>query len=140
MPIGLLLGFLPPLVLHTLHRAYPTVGFANVNTPIILAYAGILSVGISSSMLSYFLIGFSSQFWLRRWKPDWFIKYKYMLAAALDGGTQILVFLLTFTVLGGVGPEFKFLLYWGNNAEGNFDYCMRAPGAVGVAAGPVDLD
>jgi len=54
------------------------------------AYAGILSVGISSSMLSYFVIGFASQFWLRRWKPDWFIKYNYVLAAALDGGTQIL--------------------------------------------------
>ncbi len=75
---GLLLGFLPPLILHTLHRAYPTVGFANVSTTIIFAYAGILSVGISSSMLSYCLIGFSSQFWLRRWKPDWFIKYKYV--------------------------------------------------------------
>ncbi|EEU35815.1 uncharacterized protein NECHADRAFT_34981 [Fusarium vanettenii 77-13-4] len=140
VPIGLLLGFLPPLIFHTLHRAYPRIGFSKVNTPIILAYVGILSVGISSSMLSYFAIGFASQFWLRRWKPDWFIKYNYVLAAALDGGTQILVFLLTYTVLGGVGPEIKFPKYWGNNADGNFDYCMRDPGAGSVAAGPIDLD
>lgn len=140
VPIGLLLGFLPPLIFHTLHRAYPRIGFSKINTPIILAYAGILSVGISSSMLSYFAIGFASQFWLRRWKPDWFIKYNYVLAAALDGGTQILVFLLTYTVLGGVGPEIKFPKYWGNNADGNFDYCMRDPGAGSVAAGPIDLD
>ncbi|KAH8662692.1 OPT oligopeptide transporter protein-domain-containing protein [Ilyonectria robusta] len=140
IPIGLLLGFLPPLIFHTLHRAYPRIGFSKINTPIILAYAGILSVGISSSMLSYFAIGFASQFWLRRWKPDWFIKYNYVLAAALDGGTQILVFLLTYTVLGGVGPEIKFPKYRGNNADGNFDYCMRDPGAGSVAAGPIDLD
>ncbi|UPK96938.1 hypothetical protein LCI18_007873 [Fusarium solani-melongenae] len=140
VPISLLLGFLPPLIFHTLHRACPRIGFSKVNTPIILAYAGILSVGISSSMLSYFAIGFASQFWLRRWKPDWFIKYNDVLAAALDGGTQILVFLLKYTVLGGVGPEIKFPKYWGNNADGNFDYCMRDPGAGSVAAGPIDLD
>ncbi|KAM5353427.1 hypothetical protein ACJ41O_000077 [Fusarium nematophilum] len=140
VPIGLLLGFLPPLILHVLHRAYPGLGLSKINTPIILAYAGILSVGISSSMLSYFAVGFASQFWLRRWKPDWFVKYNYVLAAALDGGTQILVFLLTYTVLGGVGPEVKFPKYWGNDAEGNFDYCMRDPGAAAAGAGPVDLD
>ncbi|KAH7231979.1 OPT oligopeptide transporter protein-domain-containing protein [Fusarium solani] len=95
VPIGLLLGFFPSLIFHTLHRAYPIIGFSKINTPIILAYAGILSVGISSSMISYFAIGLASQFWLRRWKPDWFVKYNYVLAAALDGGTQILVFLFT---------------------------------------------
>ena len=31
-------------------------------------------------------------------------------------------------------------MYWGSNAEGNFEYCMRDPGAVSVAAGAVDLD
>ncbi|KAI0529874.1 OPT oligopeptide transporter protein-domain-containing protein [Xylaria digitata] len=138
VPIALLLGFLPPLLFHTLHRAYPKVGFWKINTPIILAYAGFLSVGISSSMLSYFIIGFASQYWLRRYKPEWFIKYNYVLAAAPDGGTQVLVFLLTYTVLGGIGPEVKFPQYWGNNADGNFDYCMRDPGAA--ASGPVDLD
>jgi len=33
--MGLILGFLPLIILHTLHRAYPTVGFANVNAPIV---------------------------------------------------------------------------------------------------------
>ncbi|KAK5655547.1 hypothetical protein OQA88_5478 [Cercophora sp. LCS_1] len=136
VPVGLILGFLLPIIFHILHRAYPTMGFAKVNTPIVLAYVGILSVGISPSMLSSFIIGFASQFWLRRWKPDLFVKYNHVLAAALDGGTQILVFLLIYTVLGGVGPEIKFHVYWGNNAEGNSNYCMRDPGTAGVVAGP----
>jgi hypothetical protein len=108
VPIALLLGFVPPLLFHTLHRAYPKVGFWKINAPIILAYAGFLSVGISSSMLLYFIIGFASQFWLRRYKPEWFIKYNYVLATALDGGTQVLVLLLTHTVLKGIGPKVKF--------------------------------
>ncbi len=37
VPIGLLLGFLLPLTLYILYQAYPTVGFANVNMPIIFA-------------------------------------------------------------------------------------------------------
>jgi hypothetical protein len=44
--------------------------------------------------LETYFIGFASQFRLRRWKPDWFVKYNYVLAAALDGGMQVLVFLL----------------------------------------------
>jgi hypothetical protein len=47
-----------------------SVGFSKVNAPIILAYAGFLNVGISSSMLTYFVIGTMSQYWLRRWKLD----------------------------------------------------------------------
>ncbi|WEW58023.1 hypothetical protein PRK78_003490 [Emydomyces testavorans] len=141
IPFGLLIGFLVPIPFYCLHRKFPNARiFSKINTSIILAYAGFLSVGISSAMLSYFLIGFASQFWLRRYKPEWFVKYNYVLAAALDGGTQVLVFVLTYTVLGGVGPEVKFPKYWGNNVDGNFDYCMRDPGTAGNAAGPVDTD
>ncbi|ATY65437.1 oligopeptide transporter [Cordyceps militaris] len=140
IPIGLLVGFVPPILFYLLHRLCPTINLSKVNTPIIIAYAGILSVGISSSMLSYFTIGLISQFYLRRWKPGWFAKYNYVLAAALDGGTQLLVLILTYAVLGGAGQEIKFPKYWGNNVDGNFDYCMRNPAASSVNIGPVDLD
>jgi hypothetical protein len=141
VPFGLLAGFVVPIPFYCLHRKFPNMPvFSKINTPIILAYAGFLAVGISSSMFLYFLIGLTSQFWLRRYKPKWFVKYNYVLAAALDGGTQVLVFVLTYTVLGGVGPEVKFPTYWGNNANGNFDYCMRDPGTAAGGAGPVDTD
>ncbi|KAF2193594.1 OPT superfamily oligopeptide transporter [Zopfia rhizophila CBS 207.26] len=141
IPFGLIAGFVAPVPFYCLARKFPSLRiFSKINTPIILAYAGFLSVGISSSTLLYFLIGFASQFWLRRYKPEWFVKYNYVLAAALDGGTQVLVFVLTYTVLGGVAPEVKFPKYWGNNRDGNFDYCRRDPGTAASAAGPVDTD
>lgn len=124
-----------------MHRRFPKLSLLpKINTPIILAYAGFLAVGISSSLLMYFIIGLTSQFWLRRYRASWFIQYNYVLAAALDGGTQVIVLILTYTVLGGIGPAVKFPKYWGNNADGNFDYCMRDPAAAAGGTGPIDTD
>jgi OPT oligopeptide transporter protein len=36
-----------------------------------------------------FSVGFISQWWMRTRYPRWFGKYNYILAAALDGGTQV---------------------------------------------------
>ena len=49
----------------------------------------------------------------------------------MDGGTQVIVFILTFAVFGGAGKSVAFPTYWGNHnmdADGNplnFDYCLR---------------
>ena len=52
-------------------------------------YIGWLCVGINSSILSMFSVAFLSQWWLRTRYPRWFNKYNYVVAAALDGGTQV---------------------------------------------------
>ena len=50
---------------------------------------GVLSVGINSSVMPLFVVGFASQWWMRTRYPHWFAKYNYILAAGLDGGTQV---------------------------------------------------
>ena len=50
---------------------------------------GWLSVGINASAMCLFSVGFISQWWMRTRYPRWFAKYNYILAAALDGGTQV---------------------------------------------------
>lgn len=62
---------------------------------------GWLLVGINASILCYFAIGFMAQFWLRKFRPAWFVEYNYIISAVLDGGTQVMVFILTFAVFGG---------------------------------------
>lgn len=42
----------------------------------------------------YFTIALISQWYLRTRYPRWFAKYNYILGAALDGGTQIAVFIV----------------------------------------------
>ena len=76
--LGFLVGFVVPLPLYFLHRLFPRAGFWYWNSAIIVYYVGWLCVGINSSILSYFIVGFFSQWFLRLYRPEWFVKYNYM--------------------------------------------------------------
>ncbi|KAI1003041.1 hypothetical protein K3495_g5166 [Podosphaera aphanis] len=126
--IALPLGLLIPLPFYLLHRWFPSLGLNNIITPIICWCLGFLSVGINSSMTMFYLIGFLVQFYVRRRHLSWFLKYNYLLAAAISGGTELLVFITTFAVQGASGKEVVFPPYWGNNyQQGYFDYCAENP-------------
>lgn len=92
---------------------------------------GWLFVGVNSSVTMYFIFGFFAQFYLRKYKPQYFVKYNYIVSAALDGGTQVLVFILTFAVFGGGGKSHPFPAWAGNNQDQrggkNIDFCMFNP-------------
>jgi len=66
------------------------------------------SVGVNSSMTSSILVGLASQFWLRRYHPGWYRKYNYILGGALDGGAQVMIFMLSFAVFGASGVSRPF--------------------------------
>lgn len=110
-------------------------------------YIGWLCVGINSSILSYFAIAWFSQWYLRTRCPRWFNKYNYILGAgqsgfaldvfcinwfidhlstftALDGGTQVMVFILSFAVFGAAGDSHLFPQWGLANQAGNYDYCL----------------
>ena len=124
--ISYLVGFIVPFPFYFLYRWTSWKIFSYLNLSIILWYMGWLFVGINSSILSYFVIGkhvvgpmqdvfadlrvtgFAAQWWLRKYRPQWFIQYNYILSAALDGGTQVMVFILTFAVFGGSGKARPF--------------------------------
>lgn len=46
------------------------------------------------------------------------------MSAALDGGTEVMVFVYSFAV-GGAGGRVVDMPKWALNPEGNPDYCMR---------------
>ncbi|CAK7200113.1 hypothetical protein SEUCBS139899_002803 [Sporothrix eucalyptigena] len=126
--LALPLGFVLPLPFYLLHRRFPRAGFNNVVTPVVCWYLGYLSVGINSSVMIYFIIGFVVQFHVRRRYARWFLRYNYLLAAAISGGTELLVFVTTFAVQGGSGTPVPFPPYFGNNFQtGNFDFCALNP-------------
>ncbi|KAN0122786.1 oligopeptide transporter [Hyaloscypha variabilis] len=126
--LALPLGFFIPLPFYFLHRSFPKVGFNYVVTPVISWYLGYLSVGINSSVMVAFGLGFYIQFYVRRRYPEWFLKYNYILSAAISGGTELLVFVTTFAVQGASGKAVPFPPYWGNNFQkGNFDFCESNP-------------
>lgn len=51
------------------------------------------------------MLALFSQYYLRRYRATWFRKYNFLASAALDGGTQVMVFVFTFAVAGGSGKE-----------------------------------
>lgn len=148
VPLAALLGFLAPVPFWLAHRKWPKLGLDHVNTPVILFYMCYLNIGINSSVLTFFLAGFVSQWYVRRRHPNIFVKYNYLVSAALDGGTSVMVFILSFAVLGAAKAAVAFRKYsvflfcdccawyptdenknkanyWGNPAKGHIDYCYK---------------
>ncbi|KAF7312457.1 OPT oligopeptide transporter [Mycena indigotica] len=85
-----------------------------LNLPIILLYIGWLPYSVNGQWTSCMIIGVYSQWWLRTRRPKWFAKYNYILSAALDGGSQVILFILSFAVFGASGKGVDFPNWWGN--------------------------
>lgn len=123
VPWAYLVGLFVPVPFWVLHRYWPKLRADYLYTPVICFFIGWLCVGINSSILSYFAVAFLSQWWLRTRYPRWFAKYNYIVGAALDGGTQVMVFILSFAVQGAGGTSHLFPAWWGANQGGNYDHC-----------------
>ncbi|KIK05428.1 hypothetical protein K443DRAFT_641227 [Laccaria amethystina LaAM-08-1] len=124
VPYMLIAGLGFPIPFWLLHRKYPKFGFNYVFTPILVAELGVFSAGINSSLFAMFLLTIYSQYYLRKYHATWFRKYNFLLSAALDGGTAVMVFVYTFAVGGGSGKVVPFPT-WALNPNGNPDYCKR---------------
>lgn len=66
-------------------------------------YSAWMASGVTSTITSTILVGIFSQVWLRKYHPGWFRKYNYILGGALDGGAQLMIFILSFAVFGASG-------------------------------------
>ncbi|KAJ7128699.1 peptide transporter MTD1 [Mycena epipterygia] len=124
VPFSILIGLIVPVPFWIAHRFFPRLGANHVVTPILCWTLGYLSVGINTSVFTTFLLAVFSQYYLRRYRPRWFRKYNFLLSAALDGGTQVMVFVFTFAVGGGSGKVVN-MPNWALNPVGNPDYCER---------------
>jgi hypothetical protein len=108
IPWMILAGMLLPFPFWWAHRTWPKAGFNLVFTPVLIAELGFLSVGINSSWMTSLAVAVLSQWYLRKYRPRWFRKYNFLLSAALDGGTQIMVFVYSFAVGGASGTAVAF--------------------------------
>jgi len=122
VPLGLLIGLTFPALHWCLNKLYAPARQWPLNTCIIASYAGLYYVGNTSWIWSSIAVGIFSQFWLRRRMPRIYNKYNYLIGAALDGGSQIVIFILSFAVFGASGNTVAFPTYFGN-PTGNPDHC-----------------
>ncbi|KAF8120919.1 OPT oligopeptide transporter protein-domain-containing protein [Boletus edulis] len=124
VPLSYLVGLAAPVPFWLVHRYWPKLRADYLFIPIICQAVGWLGGGINSMVASYFMIAFASQWWIRTRYPSWFQKYNYLVGAALDGGTQVMVFILSFAVEGAAGTSHLFPAWWGANQGRNYDRCL----------------
>ncbi|EFQ93896.1 hypothetical protein CFE70_006939 [Pyrenophora teres f. teres 0-1] len=131
VPYGLLIG----AAIVAAHRIFaqfvPKIGKFSVyeiNFPQFIQYAGYIPYNQSQTcvILSWIIVGFYTQFWLRNYRPRVFKDYSYLIAGAFDGASLTCLFILSFAVFGAGGPAVKFPTWWGNNVGGNYDHCPVA--------------
>ncbi|THH01076.1 hypothetical protein EW026_g1569 [Hermanssonia centrifuga] len=126
IPMALLIGIAPTLLQWLIAKRWQKIGPIKVHDimlPIIYSYSANMSVGTNSTVVSTIIVGIVSQVWLRRYHPGWYKKYNYILGGALDGGAQVMIFILSFAVFGASGAARPFPAWAGNPATGNVDYC-----------------
>ncbi|KAI8450585.1 OPT oligopeptide transporter protein-domain-containing protein [Phakopsora pachyrhizi] len=127
VPAALGLGLLLPVPFFVLNKIWPNKTLAKINMPIFFGMVGSGGQGLCAGKFTSFTLGFLSQFWARKYHHEWFQKYNYILSAALDGGTQILVLLLSLTFQGCLGFKVDFPVYFLNpSADIPRDYCYLA--------------
>ncbi|KDE06610.1 hypothetical protein MVLG_03106 [Microbotryum lychnidis-dioicae p1A1 Lamole] len=127
IPLSIAIGLFVPVPFWLGHKLFPKLKLNQVVTPIMCWCVGYLSVGINSSIFGTMCIALFSQYYLRRRRATWFRKYNYLLSAALDGGTQFMVFIATFALFGGSGKPVV-MPTWALNPDSttqNFDHCMK---------------
>ncbi|KPM43808.1 hypothetical protein AK830_g2810 [Neonectria ditissima] len=122
VPLGLLIGAALPVLHWGLIKLIPRLKEWPLNTTIIVAFSGQVYYGNTSWVWSSIAVGVFSQLWLRRRLPRVYNKYNYLIGAALDGGSQVIIFILSFAVFGASGKEHPFPTWWGN-PTGNPDHC-----------------
>jgi len=85
--LAYLIGFLVPIPTYIAYKITGNKKWGYLNPSIILWYMGNLFVGINSALNMFFILAFVSQFYIRRYHPEFFVKYNYLVSAAMDGGT-----------------------------------------------------
>ncbi|KAF8348553.1 OPT oligopeptide transporter protein-domain-containing protein [Amanita rubescens] len=126
VPMGLAIGMGPTFFQWLIWKRWPKIGLVRVDSiilPIIYMYTAALASGVNSIATSTILVGLASQLWLRRYHPKWYRDYNYILGGGLDGGAQVMIFILSFAVFGASGTPRPFPAWAGNPAKGNIDYC-----------------
>ncbi|KAF1934879.1 OPT superfamily oligopeptide transporter [Clathrospora elynae] len=129
VPLGLVIG--AAIVVLTSSQFVPKIGkfsLREINLPQFIQYAGYIPYNQSQTcvLLSWTIVGFFTQFYLRNHRPRIFRDYSYLIAGAFDGASLMCLFILSFAVFGAGGPAIPFPQWWGNNVAGNYDLCPVA--------------
>ncbi|RDB28960.1 Glutathione transporter 1 [Hypsizygus marmoreus] len=104
-------GGLLPLPFYLLARRYPLSFWRYINVPVGLAGLGALPPATGINYASWAIVGFIFNYFIRRYHFRWWMRYNYILSAALDAGVVIALIVIFFAIQYPTGIEIE---WWGN--------------------------
>ncbi|KAJ0024356.1 hypothetical protein Pint_08533 [Pistacia integerrima] len=125
-------GFLGPIVVWLLHRAFPKQHWIPlINLPVLLGATAYMPPATALNYNSWIVVGTIFNFFIFRYRKRWWQRYNYILSAALDAGTAFMTVLLYISL----GLEDINLHWWGANPAIDPEHCDLAtcPTAKGVS-------
>ncbi|EXC33016.1 Oligopeptide transporter 4 [Morus notabilis] len=120
-------GAVGPVIIWLLHKAFPKQTWIPlINLPVLLGATAMMPPATSLNFNSWIIVGTIFNFFVFRYRKQWWQRYNYILSAALDAGVAFMAVLLYFSV----GLEDKSLTWWGTDGE----HCELAtcPTAKGI--------
>ena len=120
-------GALGPVVVWVFHKAFPKQSWIPlINLPVLLGATSMMPPATSLNYNSWILVGTIFNFFVFRYRKQWWQRYNYILSAAMDAGVAFMAVLLYFSL----GIEEKGLTWWGTDGE----HCKLAtcPTAKGI--------
>ncbi|KAI9177031.1 hypothetical protein LWI28_010213 [Acer negundo] len=121
-------GAIGPVIVWIFHKLFPTQSWIPlINLPVLLGATAMMPPATAVNYNSWIIVGTFFNFFIFRYKKQWWQRYNYILSAALDAGVAFMAVLLYFSV----GMEEKGLDWWGTAGE----HCDLAtcPTAKGIA-------
>ncbi|XP_026433490.1 oligopeptide transporter 4-like [Papaver somniferum] len=118
-------GALAPALVWVLHRKFKKqTWIALINMPIILQATAMMPPASSVNLSSWIVVGVIFNYFVFKYRKNWWQRYNYVLSAALDAGVAIMSLFIYFALSGTT------LNWWGTGGE----YCDLAtcPTAKGV--------
>ncbi|KAF9899145.1 hypothetical protein BX616_003223 [Lobosporangium transversale] len=91
-----ILGFLLPIPFYYLKKVFPNTFLDYVHIPVLLAATSMMPPARAYNYTNWLALGFIFQFFARRYRPEWHLRYTYVLSAAFDSGTAFMLLLSFF--------------------------------------------
>lgn len=109
----ILVGFFAPIPFYFLARRFPLSFYRYINIPVFFAGLGAIPPASGINYVSWVMVGFIFNFVIRRFYFRWWMRYNYILSAALDSGLALSAITIFFSLglakSGGIQ-----LNWWGN--------------------------
>ncbi|KAK8700255.1 hypothetical protein V6N13_018656 [Hibiscus sabdariffa] len=107
-------GALGPVVVWLLHKTFPKQTWIPlINLPVLLGATGMMPPATPVNYNAWILVGTIFNFFVFRYRKQWWQRYNYILSAALDAGVAFMAIVLYFSV----GIENRNVTWWGTDGE-----------------------